>query len=171
MEAEAPAAQSWSADVPPWYLNPPEDDGNIYGIGSAKLARPERSQSAAENRARTSLAFQLEALVDAMETDYYNEAGTIKDAAVAESFEAVSRQLASARVSGAKVTERKVGSDGTVYALVAYSQAAAKEDITKRLIETAASKNARIKTDAVLKAMDEALKNKSSPEPVDTGGE
>jgi hypothetical protein len=173
VETAAPAVtevQSRTSGVPSWYENPPNDDGYIYGIGSAKLAREDRSRSAAEHRARTSLTFQLEALVDAMETDYYSESGTIDASAAAEMFEAVDRQLASAAVRGAKVMERSRGSDGTVYALIAYNQAEA-ENAIKRTIESAASKNARIKSDAALKAMDEAFANKMSPEPVESGDE
>jgi hypothetical protein len=166
-EPEAPAR---IAGVPSWYTNPPEDDDSFFGIGSAKMARADRSRSAAEHRARTSLAFQLEALVDAMETDYYSESGTIKDAAVAEMFEAVDRQLASAVLRGAKVKERSIGSDDTVYALVVYNQAEA-ESAVKGVIENAASKNARIKSDAALKAMDTAFANKAPPAPVETGDE
>jgi hypothetical protein len=170
-ELTEPAASSGISGVPSWYENPPEDDEYFFGIGSAKLARADRSRSAAEHRARTSLTFQLEALVDAMETDYYSEAGTIKDAAVAEMFEAVDRQLASAVLRGAKVKERKAGDDGTVYALVVYSEADA-ENAIKGVIESAASKNARIKSDAALRAMDAAFSNKlPPPEPVISGDE
>ncbi|MDR0876581.1 MAG: LPP20 family lipoprotein [Treponema sp.] len=165
-------ATSWISGVPSWYVNPPEDDGYIFGIGSAKMARSDRSRSAAEHRARTSLTFQMKALVEAMETDYYSEAGggASTDAAVAEMFEAVDRQLAASAIKGAKVTKRDVGADGTVYAMIAYNQAAAENDI-KGVIESAASKNARIKSDAALKAMDAAFAQKISPEPVETGGE
>jgi hypothetical protein len=167
---EASEAPVRTGDIPLWYTNPPDDNDNIFGIGSAKLARLNRSQSAAEHRARTSLTFQIEALVDAMETDYYSEAGTGNDGAAAEMFEAVDRQLASAVVRGAKVKQRAVGSDGTVYAMVAYNQAEVATAI-KGVIESAASKNTRIKSDAALKAMDEAFAHKTSPEPVETGDE
>jgi hypothetical protein len=168
-ESEAPVRTS---GVPSWYENPPEDDDYIFGIGSAKMARSDRSRSAAEHRARTSLTFQLESLVDAMETDYYSEAGAglSKDPAVAEMFEAVDRQLASAVLRRAKVNKRDVGGDGTVYALVAYDQAEA-VDAIKGVIESAASKNARIQSDAALRAMDAAFAHKTPPEPVETGGE
>ncbi|GHV28534.1 hypothetical protein AGMMS4952_12430 [Spirochaetia bacterium] len=162
---------AWVSGVPSWYVNPPEDDDFVFGIGSAKLARSDRSRSAAEHRARTSLTFQLEALVDAMETDYYSESGTIKDAAVAEMFEAVDRQLASTVLRGAKIKERAIGDDGTVYALAVYNQVEA-ENAIKGVIESAASKNARIKSDAALRAMNAAFANKlSPPEPVVTGDE
>jgi hypothetical protein len=174
VEESAPATAdttSWIAGVPSWYVNPPEDDGYVFGIGSAKLAKADRSRSAAEHRARTSLTFQLEALVDAMETDYYSEAGTVKDAAVAEMFEAVDRQLASAVLRGAKINKREIGNDGTVYALAVYNQAEA-ENAIKGVIESAASKNARIKSDAALRAMDAAFSNKlPPPKPVITGDE
>jgi type IV pilus biogenesis protein CpaD/CtpE len=159
-----------ASDVPDWYLNPPEDGGFIFGIGSAKMQRADRSRSVAEHRARTSLTFQLEALVDAMETDYYSEGGTTNDTAVAEMFEGIDRQLASAAVQHAKITNRSVGKDGTVYAMVSYSESDAATAI-KGVIESAASKGAKIKSDAALKAMDAAFAAKAPPKAVESGGE
>ena len=86
-------------------------------------------------------------------------------------FEAVDRQLASAVLRGAKINKREIGSDGTVYALAVYNQAEA-ENAIKGVIESAASKNARIKSDAALRAMDAAFSNKMPPpKPVITGDE
>ena len=155
-------------DIPDWYLNPPEDPGYIYGIGTAKMQNMDRSRRAAEHRARNSLTFQLNAYVKAMEVDYGKEAGTTNNMAVTELFENIDRQLAAAALSGANVSKRFVAPDGTQYALIAYPRNSAKEAV-KGVIENAASKVATFQKDIALKDMDKAFAEISKPQPVDTG--
>jgi hypothetical protein len=155
-------------DIPDWYLNPPEDPDYFYGIGTAKMQNMDRSRRAAENRARTSLSFQLNTYVKAMEVDYGKEAGTTNNMATTELFENISRQLTIATLSGASVSKRFVASDGTQYALIAYPKNSAK-DTVKGVVENAASKAATIQKDIALKAMDKAFDEISAPQPVDTG--
>jgi len=155
-------------DVPDWYLNPPEDPDYIYGIGSAKMQNTDRARRAAEHRARTSLAFQLNAYVKAMEVDYGKEAGTTNNMASIELFENIDRQLAVASLSGANITKRFVASDGTQYALISYPKNSAKAS-AKGVIENAATKAATIQKDIALKAMDEAFAEINKPQPVETG--
>jgi hypothetical protein len=162
------SAAKANPDIPDWYLNPPEDPDYIYGIGTAKMANTDRSRRAAEHRARTSLAFQLNSYVKAMEIDYGQEAGTTNDKAVVELFENVDRQLAAAALSGASVSKRFVAPDGTQYALISYPRNSAK-DAVKGIIENAASRNAVIKKDIALKDMEKAFAEISSPQPVDSG--
>jgi len=155
-------------DIPEWYLSPPEDPDYIYGIGTAKMQNADRSRRAAEHRARTSLAFQLNAYVKAMEVDYGKEAGTTNNKAVVELFENVDRQLAAAALSGANISKRFVAPDGTQYALISYPRNSAKETV-KGVIENAASKAATIQKDLALKDMDKAFAEIMTPQPVETG--
>jgi len=155
-------------DIPDWYLNPPEDPDYIYGIGTAKMQNMDRSRRAAENRARTSLSFQLNTYVKAMEVDYGKEAGTTNDMASTELFENVSRQLTAVALSGASVSKRFVASDGTQYALIAYPKNSAKNTV-KGVVENAASRAATVQKDLALKSMDKAFAEILSPQPVDTG--
>ena len=162
------SASKANPDIPEWYLNPPEDPDYIYGIGTAKMQNADRTRRAAEHRARTSLAFQLNAFVKAMEVDYGKEAGTTNNVAVVELFENIDRQLAAASLNGASITKRFVATDGTQYALISYPKNSAKAS-AKGVIENAASKAATIQKDIALKAMDEAFAEISKPKPVDTG--
>ncbi|MDR2393518.1 MAG: hypothetical protein LBD93_05120 [Treponema sp.] len=54
------------AELPDFVMNPPIQEDAIFGIGSAKLTTANQSLTMAEGRARQSLAFQLNANVQAM---------------------------------------------------------------------------------------------------------
>jgi hypothetical protein len=165
--AGQPAARA-NPNVPDWYFNPPEDPDYLYGIGSAKMADADRSRRAAEHRARTSLAFQLNTYVKAMEIDYSKEAGTTNNKAVVELFENIDRQLASATLSGANVSKRFIAKDGTQFALISYPRNSAKNTV-KGIVETAASREATIQANLALDAMNKAFAEISAPRPVETG--
>jgi len=156
-----------STDLPDWYLNPPEDDGMIYGIGSAKMGNESRTQRAAEHRARNSVVFQLEVLVDAMEEDYTSEAGTDDDPAALNYFAAVSRQLASQALSEAKIIKRWKRSDGTLYVLTEFSKETVK-NTAKSVAENSASRLAEAKAKVMLDDMDKQLEKKLKPIPVES---
>jgi len=155
-------------NTPSFYTSPPQDPDYIFGVGNAKMQNTNRSQQAAEHRARTSLVFQLNSYVRAMQVDYGKEAGTTNNMAALELFENVDRQLASQALQGATVVERFIGKDGTHWALVSYPKDSAKKD-TAGIIENAASKAATIQKDAALKAMDAAFDQLSRPQLVDSG--
>ena len=155
-------------NIPDFYLNPPQDPNHIFGVGNAKMNNTNRSQQAAEHRARTSLTFQLNSYVKAMQVDYGNEAGTTNNMAAVELFETVDRQLAAASLREATVVQRFVGKNGTHWVLVSYPKDSAKKD-TVGVIENAASRAATIKKDAALKAMDTAFEQMSRPQLVDSG--
>jgi hypothetical protein len=157
-----------NSDVPDWYLVPPEDPGYLYGIGSAKMENMDRSQRAAEHRARNSLAFQLTAYVKAMEVDYGKSAGTTSDKAAADLFENIDRQLAAAALSGASVSKRYIAKDGRQYALITYPKNSAK-DAVKGVISNAASREATVQAGLALSSMDKAFAELSVPTPVETG--
>jgi len=155
-------------NIPDFYLNPEEDSNYVFGVGSAKMQNTNRSQQAAEHRARTSLTFQLNTYVKAMQDDYGKEAGTTNNTAVSELFETIDRQLASQVLQGATVSKRFIGKDGTHWALVRYLKDSAKKE-TVGVIENAASRAATIQRDAAIKAMDAAFEKMSKPQLVDSG--
>jgi len=155
-------------NTPDWYLNPPQDPNYIFGVGQAKMQNTARSQQAAEHRARTSLSFQLNTYVRAMQDDYGKEAGTKNNMAAVELFENISRQLTSASLEGSNVTQRFIGKDGTHWALVSYPKDSAKKE-ARGVIENAASRAATIQRDTAIKAMDAAFEKMSRPELVDSG--
>jgi hypothetical protein len=139
----------------------------IYGMGQAKMGNESRTQKAAENRARNSIAFQLQALVDSMEVDYTSEGGTDNDPAALNYFEAVSRQLASQALSGAKIIKRWKRSDGTLFVLTEFSKETVK-NTAKNLAENSASRLGEAKKERMLDAMDKQLEKKLKIIPVES---
>jgi hypothetical protein len=125
-----------------------------------------RTQRAAEHRARTSITFQLQALVDAMEEDYTSEGGTDNDPAALNYFAAVSRQLTSQILGNAKIVNRWKRADGTLYVLALYSKSEVL-DTAKSVAENPASKLAEAKIQMMLEDMDARLAKKMAVIPVD----
>jgi hypothetical protein len=146
-------------------LNPPQDDEKIFGMGAANSTNESRGWRMAENRARSSISYQITAFVDGMQEDYTMQSG-IDGAETGENFfQDVGRQLTATVLSGARVEQRGIGGNGTYYVLVSYPESAVK-DATGAAIQTAA-KNARINKEAALRAMDKALAAKGTPELVE----
>jgi hypothetical protein len=165
----APPPMPAEPERPDWVLNPPEDEELIYGMGSAVSSNESRGWKMAENRARTSISYQITAIVEGMQNDYQQQAGTDGDEIGQNFFEDVSRQLTASILSGAKVAKRGTGSGGKYYVLTSYSVSAAKNTVNS-LSETAAKK-AEVNAQNALRAMDRAFAAKRTPALVENGGE
>ncbi|MDR2468729.1 MAG: hypothetical protein LBD22_07200 [Spirochaetaceae bacterium] len=134
-------------NAPEFVLNPPQDDEVIYGVGSANLSTVNMSMTMAETRARTAIARELSATARQMIDDYMGDASEISGSKRdAEAFaQIVSRTLAEAKMSGARVVRRDVSQDGTWWCLVSYNKNTAAKDalsvINKEKVNYAAYKN------------------------------
>jgi len=103
--ASAPSggdAQQWQAAEPPFVqeaqFNPPEDA--YVGIGNGRAMTLNAARQMAENRARVSIAQQMNSSVRNMITDY---TGTSEiEPAMLQFFETVSRTLAEAELRGTR---------------------------------------------------------------------
>jgi hypothetical protein len=162
----APAAR---VDRPDWVLNPPQDDEMIFGMGSANSTNESRGWRMAENRARSSISYQITAIVEGMQQDYTQQAGTDGAETSQNFFLDVGRQLTSSVLNGARVEKRGIGSDGTYYVLVSYSESAVRDAGSDAI--QAAARNAQINAENALRAMDAAFAAKRTPALVETGGE
>ena len=107
-------------DIPKFYLNPPESDDALYGVGSARMSKLDSSRKMAIARAREDIAFQVSTTVKAAITDYAQEAGAEDNNQVLNFVETISRQLTETRLAGTKISDVYVSKDGTVFALVEY---------------------------------------------------
>jgi hypothetical protein len=164
----APAAAA-KVDRPDWVINPPQDDEKLFGMGAANSTNESRGWKMAENRARNSISYQITAIVEGMQEDYTKQAGS-DGAEVSENFfRDVGRQLTANVLNGARIEKRGMGSNGTYYVLVSFSESAVR-DAGSAAIQTAA-RNAQINAENALQAMDAALAAKRTPELVETGGE
>jgi hypothetical protein len=151
---------------PDWVLNPPEDADTIYGIGTMASTNESVGWKAAENRARSSISYQLTVLVEGMQTDYQTQTGAAGVTETQEFFEDVNRQLTANAMSGAKVVKRGLGSKDTYYALASYSIAAVKAEV-KAQLEAAAVKGVKLDAQTALGSLDANLAKKTKPPVVD----
>jgi hypothetical protein len=163
----SPAVAS-RVDRPDWVLNPPQDDEMLFGLGSANSTNESRGWRMAENRARSSISYQITTIVEGMQTDYTKQAGN-DGAEIGQSFfEDVGRQLTANALNGARVEKRGVGSNGTYFVLVSYSESALKDAGTAAIQAVA---NVQSSAENALRAMDAAFAAKRTPVLVETGGE
>jgi hypothetical protein len=143
-------------NVPDFVYNPPVQEDAIFGIGSAKLSSINQALIIAEDRARQSLAFQLNANVQAMITDYTRAAGMDRTPASLEFAETIGRQLTQTTLSGAVPVRRQKTSDGTIWVLISYKKAEATK-IAAGIIEHEASRYAEFKALDAQKLMERQL--------------
>ncbi|MDR3335204.1 MAG: hypothetical protein LBT13_10035 [Treponema sp.] len=164
--ASKPSVTETPAGVPDWFFNPPMQEDVIFGSGSAKMSDLNMSMTMAESRARQSIAFTLNANVQAMITDYTRNAGNTDTQSNLSFAETVGRQLTSAKLTGATVYKRGQSSDGTVYVLISLSKADAAK-VGADIVDSEASKYAEFKAMDALKMMEAQLsKTDIKPEPV-----
>jgi outer membrane murein-binding lipoprotein Lpp len=156
-----------SADLPDWYENPPEDESQICGIGSAKMGSESRTQKAAEHRSRVSIAQQLQAQVDALTEDYTREAGGDEDPAALNYFAEVSRALSSQALSDARIIKRWKRSDGTLFVLAEYSREKARS-AARNVVNNPESRVAEAEKEIMINKMDDQLAARMKPISVET---
>jgi outer membrane murein-binding lipoprotein Lpp len=160
----APQATINDPNIPEWLNDfPPEDV--LWGTGSAKQSSEQMSMTTAEARARTSVARQLDAKVDAMFTDYMRDAGTVGSQAALSLQEDVGRQVTSMRLNGARPIKRWKAPDGTWWCLVEYRVSDAKAALGA-IFNSEAAQYAEFKADEALRMLDAELAKSERPIPV-----
>lgn len=115
-----PTPEQAPPDVPSFYLNPPQADDAIYGVGSAKMSSLDTSRRMSIARAREDIAFQMNAAIEAAIVDYSQEAGVDGGNQVISFVETISRQVTETTLQGTRTEEVAQSTDGTVYALVSF---------------------------------------------------
>lgn len=162
----SPAAAA-RVNRPDWVINPPKDDEKIFGMGSANSTNEGRGWAMAANRARTSISFQITAIVKGMQESYTKQAGNDGAEIGQNFFMEVGRQLTYNALNGARDEIRGIGSNGTYYVLVSYSRSSARS-AGSTAIQTAAAKDAQVNKEYAMQAMNEALAAEWPPALVET---
>ncbi|RKX79916.1 MAG: hypothetical protein DRP87_01230 [Spirochaetes bacterium] len=147
------------ADIPEWYLNPPQADDAFYGVGSARMSKLDTSRKMAIARAREDIAFQMNASIKAAITDYAQEAGVDDNNQVISFVETVSRQITDTTLKGAKTEKVELSSDGTVYALVSYPMNSFLEETEKEFVRNEDAAFAEFKAQQALERLNAELEN------------
>ena len=162
-KSSAPPAPS--ASMPEWVNDfPPEDV--FWGIGVAKQSSLSMSMTTAEQRARVSIARQLNTKVQAMFTDYNLDAGVTGSQANVSLQEDVSRSITNMDVSGVTPIKRWTAPDQTVWVLVQYSKADARGQVASMLGNQEAQ-FAEFKAQQALAMLDAQLAKSDAPVRVD----
>jgi hypothetical protein len=143
-------------NLPDFVLHPPVQEDRIFGIGSAKVSSVNQGLIIAEERARQSLAFQLNANVQAMIIDYIRGVKAGQTPASLAFAETIGRQVSQMTLSGAVPVRRQKTLDGTFWVLVSYRKAEA-ATILAGIIEREASRYAEFKALDAHKMMDQQL--------------
>jgi hypothetical protein len=103
--------------VPSFVISPPQAEDVIYGVGAADFEDINMALTMAENRARVSIARELDSRVKGMIDDMTQAAGASREDSLSFA-QTVSRTLTEARLSGTRRIETGEGDDGTIYVLV-----------------------------------------------------
>jgi type IV pilus biogenesis protein CpaD/CtpE len=133
--SKKPATEA-QGGMPEWVLrarnNAPEDV--IVGVGTARLATTHQSMTTSETRARTQIVRAMESMVRDMVTDY--TAANEVDPNVAVAFqEQITRSLAQANISGARIAEQNSDREGAWWTIVYFNKA----DVSRELSQAQAA--------------------------------
>jgi len=151
-------------NFPPW-LDEKTPDDVMWGVGAARQSSDSFSMASAENRARVSIARQLDTRVRAMFTDYNRNAGTAGAQANTSLQENVSRSLTNAQLSGSFVNGRWRAPDGTWWIRVEYKKSDAR-NMMAGIIENESARYAEFKASEALKMMDSQLAAMQNQTPI-----
>jgi hypothetical protein len=161
----APAsAPAQNPNMPPWFNEVPPEDV-LWGVGIAKQSSLQMSMTTAEARARTSIARQLNAKVDAMFTDYNRDAGTVGSQTALALQENVSRQITSMQLNGARPNVSWQAPDGTWWSRVEYKISDARAALAP-MFTSEEAQYAEFKADEALRLLDSHLARQERPAPV-----
>jgi PBP1b-binding outer membrane lipoprotein LpoB len=157
------------SDVPAFYLNPPQADDAIYGVGSAKMASLDNSRRMAIARAREDIAFQMNAAIEAAIVDYSQEAGVDGGNQVISFVETISRQVTETTLQGTRTEEVAQSADGTVYALVSFPINNFRDQTAQAFQRNEDAAFAEFQAEQALQYLDSQLEN-SPPQSGNTSG-
>jgi len=103
------------ADVPEWYLNPPQVEDAFYQAGDAVKMSMALAKDAADARARDAIARTIEVKVSNMMKDFMQQSGMGQDAEALEFTSSVSKQVSNVVLKGCKIVKREMKIEGSSY--------------------------------------------------------
>lgn len=103
------------ADIPDWYLNPPQAEDAYYQAGDAVKMSMALAKDAADARARDAIARTIEVKVATMMKDFMQQSGMGNDAEAIEFTSSVSKQVANNVLKGCKIVKREMKIEGNSY--------------------------------------------------------
>jgi len=157
--APAPEPTAKGSNLPDFFLNPPIYEDQIVGLGMAKMSSDSISRQTAIMRARTDIAYQMNTRVEAMLTDYFQEAGSGDNTQVITFVESISKQITNIDLKTA-VTKQQAENEGTWYAMVVYPVRALVDEVGALFERDENAAFAEFKADEALRRLDASLEDK-----------
>lgn len=158
--AETPKNPPERRDLPQFFLNPPMYEDQIVGLGMAKMSSDNVSRQTAVMRARTDIAFQMDTRVEAMMTDYFQEAGSGDESQAIQFVESISKQIANIDLQNAKTVEVYAAVDGTWYAMVTYPVRELVTEVDNMFARSEGAAFAEFKADEAASRLESSLADK-----------
>ncbi len=154
-------------ELPDWVMNMEMAEDAMYGIGYAKMSNLNTSRTTALARARTDLSFQIRATIQAMMTDYQQEAGVDDNTQVINFVENISKQLTNNVLTGLTPDKMAVMKDGGVWVRVVYNKNKFIEDSQEAFQRNEDAAFAEFKADQASQRLEAQLEdNPPQSEPV-----
>ncbi len=147
-------------DLPQFFLMPPVFEDQIVGLGMAKMSSDSISRQTAVARARTDIAYQMNTRVEAMLTDYFQEAGSEGSTQSITFVESISKQITNIDLQNAKTIEVYPAVDGTWYAMVTFPIRELVTEVDDLFNRNENATFAEFKADEALRRLDASLDDK-----------
>ena len=136
--SEQAMADADTAEIPSWFVNPPEDPNYFFTASTAASRDLQTAINQATTDARAELGRNVEVQVEAMQKNFTEEVGVDEDATFRQMFEEVSRTVVATSLSGSQVKEQHHERDGNMwraYVLMEYPIGAANKQLMEQLQE------------------------------------
>ena len=150
-------------ELPEWVINMKTAGDAMYGIGYAKMSNLNTSRTTALARARTDISFQIQSTIQAMMTDYQQEAGVDDNSQTINFVENISKQITNNELSGLTPDKMAVMKDGGVWVRVVYLKSEFVDDAKEAFQRNEDAAFAEFKADQAAQRLDAQLKD-SPPE-------
>ena len=150
-------------ELPEWVMNMETAGDAMYGIGYAKMSNLNTSRTTALARARTDISFQIQSTIQAMMTDYQQEAGVDDNSQTINFVENISKQITNNELSGLTPDKMAVMKDGGVWVRVVYLKSEFVDDAKEAFQRNEDAAFAEFKADQAAQRLDAQLED-SPPE-------
>ncbi len=153
------ACSSSKSALPEFMVNPPKEEGIIYGSGEAQKASFQLAKETADTRACKEVAKVLNQRVKSVLSDFMSQSGAeLESAEVLEFVESTSKNVTDVSLTGCQIHKREYNEESsTVHSLARYDLKDAKSMIKDMAHKNLASKEAlynRLRADQAFDKLD-----------------
>ncbi len=120
--------------LPDFVLNPPKEQGYLFGSGMAEKASPQLAKEVADLRAKKEIAKILGQKISTLMKDFMGESGIGDSAEVTEFTNSVTKAITDIDLVGAEIIKREF-EGGIMYALAKYPLDSRARDLIKGVVK------------------------------------